>query len=175
MHTLAPSPHEVLRALQTGVPIMGSSSLGALRAVELLPFGMIGIGQVFEWFRSGELDADDEVALVFDAETLRAISEPMVNIRYALAAALREGLLTAAEQEILLRTAKDLYFPDRSWRRVFFEARNEIGSATLERLDGFVQKAEHDLKGLDAKHLLNEAARFMANLRAGPEACQRHT
>src|SRR5262245_37000236 len=62
---LPPSPMEVLEALRSGVPILGSSSLGALRAVELEPFGMIGIGAIFEMFRRRELVADDEVALVF--------------------------------------------------------------------------------------------------------------
>ena len=44
--TLPPSPMEVLRALRTGVPILGAASLGALRAVELELFGMIGVGRI---------------------------------------------------------------------------------------------------------------------------------
>jgi hypothetical protein len=165
MHTLAPSPHEVLRALQAGVPMMGSSSLGALRAVELGPFGMIGVGQVFEWFRSRHLDADDEVAIVFDGETLRAISEPMVNIRYALAAAVQCAICTAADEDVLLRKGKALYFPDRTWRRVFLEAAGEVPAETLARLAEFVKSSEYDLKGLDAKLLLREASRFLEGAR----------
>lgn len=168
MHTLAPSPHEVLRALQSGVPVMGSSSLGALRAVELAPFGMIGVGQVYEWFRSGALDADDEVAIVFDGETLRAISEPMVNIRYALAAAVRMNVCTCAEENVLVRKAKALYFPDRTWRRVFREAKGEVAPDTLDKLAPFVKSGDCDLKGLDAKLLLREASRFLQ--RAAPSA-----
>jgi hypothetical protein len=162
MHTLAPSPHEVLRALQTGVPIFGSSSLGALRAVELSPFGMIGVGQVYEWFQSGELDADDEVALVFHGERLHAISEPMVNIRYALTAAVRAAVISGEQEQTLIRVAKSLYFPDRSWRRLFSEARVEVDLPTLERLQRFLAEGDYDLKAHDAKLLLAEVARRMA-------------
>src|SRR5262249_36107575 len=46
--SLAISPKEVLRAIERGVPTFGASSIGALRAVELEPHGMIGVGEVFE-------------------------------------------------------------------------------------------------------------------------------
>ena len=54
---------ELLYALDAGVRVIGASSLGALRAVELAPFGRDGAGKVFEAYRSGTLDGDDEVAL----------------------------------------------------------------------------------------------------------------
>jgi TfuA protein len=167
MHTLAPSPHEVLRALQMGVPMMGSSSLGALRAVELAPFGMKGIGQIYDWFQTGELDADDEVALVFRTEDLKAISEPMVNIRYALRSAVAAAVLTSSEEEALIQLGKALYFPDRSWRRLFAEGRAVVGAATVDRLETFVREGDYDLKALDAQLLLKEAAAFM---RSSPAA-----
>jgi hypothetical protein len=162
MHTLAPSPHEVLRALQSGIPILGSSSLGALRAVELSPFGMVGIGQVYEWFQSGVLDADDEVALVFHGERLHAISEPMVNIRFALSAALNAGVLTKSEEQTLIRLGKSLYFPDRSWRRLLHEAKAELDPAKLETLAAFLRAGDYDLKAQDARLLLAEVARRQA-------------
>lgn len=159
MHTLAPSPHEVLRALQAGIPIWGSSSLGALRAVELSPFGMVGVGQVYEWFQSGALDADDEVALVFHGERLHAISEPMVNIRYGLSAAVAAGVLSANQEQTLIRLGKSLYFPDRSWRRLLHEAKAEVDPAKLEELAAFLGAGDYDLKALDARRLLTEVAR----------------
>ena len=54
---------EILVAMQRGVHVFGASSMGALRAAELHPFGMVGIGQVYEWYRDGTIDADDEVAV----------------------------------------------------------------------------------------------------------------
>src|SRR5262245_23975176 len=52
---------EILYALSQGVHVYGSSSMGALRAAELHTFGMIGVGEVFEAFRDGHLEDDDEV------------------------------------------------------------------------------------------------------------------
>jgi hypothetical protein len=60
---LALSPKEILPLLTTGVTVYGSSSIGALRAVELHSRGMIGVGTVYRLFRRGYLDADDEVAV----------------------------------------------------------------------------------------------------------------
>src|SRR5436309_15622699 len=51
--SLAISPKEVLRAIEAGIPVWGASSMGALRAAELYPFGMIGVGTVFELYLSG--------------------------------------------------------------------------------------------------------------------------
>jgi hypothetical protein len=172
MQTLSPSPSEVLRSLQLGVPMLGSSSLGALRAVELSPFGMVGIGQIYEWFQSGVLDADDEVAIVFDGEHLNAISEPMVNIRYALGAALRSGLLESSQHDVLIKVAKELYFPDRSWRRLWSEARGHVDGALLQRLEQFVREGDYDLKAHDAKLLLAEAARWMERIHTPDRAVQ---
>src|ERR1041384_8086509 len=47
---------EILWALSQGVWVFGASSMGALRAAELEPFGMIGVGRVFAGFRDGEYE-----------------------------------------------------------------------------------------------------------------------
>ncbi|HEY0580591.1 MAG TPA: TfuA-like protein, partial [Chloroflexota bacterium] len=38
---------EILWAMAEGVHVFGSSSMGALRAAELAPFGMTGVGDIF--------------------------------------------------------------------------------------------------------------------------------
>ncbi len=61
-----PTPIEVYNLLRKkDIVVYGSSSLGALRAVELKKFGMIGIGKIFELFLKGVIDSDDEVAVTF--------------------------------------------------------------------------------------------------------------
>ena len=42
---------EILWALTRGVHVFGAASMGALRAAELAPFGMQGVGRVFEAYR----------------------------------------------------------------------------------------------------------------------------
>ncbi|HVQ13831.1 MAG TPA: TfuA-like protein, partial [Vicinamibacterales bacterium] len=44
---------EILLAIDDGIAVVGASSMGALRAAELAPFGMIGIGRIFDAYRDG--------------------------------------------------------------------------------------------------------------------------
>jgi hypothetical protein len=60
---------EILWALSQGIAVFGASSMGALRAAELHPFGVRGVGAIFEAYRDGALTDDDEVALI-QSETL---------------------------------------------------------------------------------------------------------
>ena len=84
---------EILWALVQGIPVFGAASMGALRAAELAPFGMRGVGRIFAAFRDGELEDDDEVAVVHGpADTgYAALSDAMVNIRATLARAEQGG------------------------------------------------------------------------------------
>ena len=94
---------EILFAMAGGIHVFGSASMGALRAAELHPFGMRGIGRVFEAYRAGALEDDDEVAVIHGPpETgYLALSEAMVNIRATLAAAARDGLIGPATRDAL--------------------------------------------------------------------------
>jgi hypothetical protein len=140
---------------------MGASSLGALRAVELQPYGMIGIGEIFQMYRHRRLVADDEVALIFSSDDYRPLSEPMVNIRYALSAAKRAGIIDQRCRQIIVRIGKQIYFPDRSWPLLLQEVRPHIPAAILDRLAGFVTEGDFNLKGKDAVRLLTKARRFL--------------
>ncbi len=106
---------EVLWAMSRGARVYGSASMGALRAAELADFGMVGVGEVFERFRDGTLDDDDEVAVVHAPadEGYRAVSEAMVNIRATLRAAASAGVISEATRDALERDAKAMFYPDR--------------------------------------------------------------
>src|SRR5262245_34509783 len=54
---------EILYALSRGVHVFGAASMGALRAVELADFGMVGVGEIFAAYRDRLLEDDDEVAV----------------------------------------------------------------------------------------------------------------
>ena len=53
---------------------------------------MIGVGRVYECYRSGRIVADDEVAVTYNPVTGEQMSEPLVNVRFQLKAAIRQGL-----------------------------------------------------------------------------------
>lgn len=99
---------EILQLLAEGVTVVGCSSMGALRAAELHPFGMIGTGEVFQMYADGIIDGDDEVA-VAHTEDYRPLSLPLVNLRHALTMA---G--TEQSDEVLAR-AKALPYTSRTW------------------------------------------------------------
>ncbi|MGE3904647.1 MAG: TfuA-like protein [Reyranellaceae bacterium] len=119
-HTAAVWHKEILDLLQCGISVLGSSSMGALRAAELHTFGMIGVGEVFRRYRDGEILDDDEVALQYVCAPWGYIplSEPMVNCRVTIERAVAAGAISAAEARRLLATAKQTFFQGRTWERI---------------------------------------------------------
>ncbi|MEV0275699.1 TfuA-like protein [Streptomyces sp. NPDC050610] len=152
LDSLAVSPKEVLRAVDAGIPVYGSSSMGALRAAECFPFGVTGVGRIFDAYASGAVDADDEVALVYDPDTLRATSEPLINLRFAVRAGIATGELDAAAGERFLALAKSLHFPRRTVVNVLRMLAAE-GFATDGIAAYFAERAP-DTKAEDALALL---------------------
>ena len=151
---LAVSPIEILPFLNRGIPVFGAASMGALRAVELRHEGMTGVGCVYDMYVSGELDSDDEVAMTFCPTTLRPLSEPLVNLRVALAAARNAGLLSAREQSRLVSLMRAVYFPDRTVPILLRKAERLLPSSRLIEFGLWWTKNAPDAKGDDARALL---------------------
>lgn len=153
-----PTPIEVFQlARKEGVLLAGAASLGALRAVELEKFGMVGIGKIFELYKTGRVDADDEVAVTFaPGGDYRLQSEAMIDIRYNLYLARKRGAITKKAKEVIAKVAKEIYFPHRNYAHVIEEARNrypalegEIGS-----FGNYIALNRKSLKELDAARLV---------------------
>jgi hypothetical protein len=152
---------EILFAISRGVRVVGSSSMGALRAAELHGFGMEGTGAIFEAFRDGVYEDDDEVAVAHAAAEhgFRALSEAMVNVRAGLAEAQRRGLITSATTDTLVARTKGLFYPDRSWPRIFQIGRDDrLPADEMAALESFVRTERPNLKRADAVRLLRQLA-----------------
>jgi ribosomal protein S12 methylthiotransferase accessory factor len=117
---LAVSPRELHNGLRKGLHILGSSSMGALRASEVR--GITGIGRVYEMFRDGIIERDDEVALLFSANTFQPMTEPLVNIRHAVDSLLRSGTLAREVGQKILTAARRLHYRDRDYRLILRQA-----------------------------------------------------
>ena len=157
---------EILSALNSGVKVVGGASMGALRASELDTHGMIGVGKVYEWYRDGVIESDDEVAVSTNPDTFEPISVPLVNIRETLKAALASGLVSEEEHDGLLKLAIDTYYPDRSYFRLVKEGtkRGLIPEEKKKSVLDFCTGNEVDVKRGDAvlvletvKELIEEA------------------
>ena len=148
---------EILWAMSRGIHVFGAASMGALRAVELADFGMVGVGKVFEDFRDGTLEADDEVAIAHaPAERhFQPLSEALVNIRATLASAALRGIVSRDTQRVLLELAKAAFYPDRHYGRLLSEgARRGLGPRELDALAAWLPEGRVNQKRLDAQALL---------------------
>jgi hypothetical protein len=148
---------EILWAMSKGVPVYGSASMGALRAAELHTFGMRGVGRIFEAFRNGGLEDDDEVAVVHGPAEIGylAASEPMVNIRETLALAEAKGVIGPQSRRSLEGFAKALYFGERNWPALLAAAPDEgVGEPELAALREWLPEGRVDQKRLDALAML---------------------
>lgn len=102
---------EILYALSRGIPVLGAASMGALRAAECAPFGMVGIGGIFAEYASGARTADADVAVAHAPAELGF--QPL-----SLALVDAEATLAALHLDRLLPRAQSLHFKDRTWSSV---------------------------------------------------------
>lgn len=163
---------EILWALSQGIHVFGSASMGALRAAELEPFGMAGVGAIFEAFQSGALEDDDEVAVAHGSpeDGYRALSEAMVNIRATLDAAASAGAIGRAARDAFVRIAKALYYPERSYAMLLQRAAEEgIAPADVGALRTFVSGGRINQKRDDAIAMLRAMREHLAS-EPGPRA-----
>jgi hypothetical protein len=133
--------------------VVGGASIGALRAMELEKFGMVGIGKIFELFRNGTTDADDEVAVTFHQGAGECIqSEAMVDIRFNLFVACRKKIITERVKRIIARTAKSTYFPHRNYTDIVEQARSRFPelSKQLDSFSIYINENRLSLKEHDA-------------------------
>jgi hypothetical protein len=164
---------EILWALSEGVHVFGSASMGALRAAELAPFGMIGVGEIFSDFAVGRLEDDDEVTLLHADELhgYRHVSEPMVNIRATLNAAQETDVISGSVRDELVRYVKSLYYPDRNFESMLtwaFDSKFFVDE--IKRLKEWLSNDDNlvDLKRKDACKMLAEMQRFR-DTKPGPK------
>ncbi len=172
---------EILWAIGQGVHVFGAASMGALRAAELAPFGMHGVGRIFEAYRDGRLagptndrtadpvddpfEDDDEVAVVHGPRESGYLgaSEAMVNIRCTLDRAAADGVITEPTRRALVATAKATFFPDRAYPRLLAEARaGGLPEPEIAALERWLPPGRINQKRLDALAMLEAMRAFLA-------------
>jgi hypothetical protein len=150
---------ELLLALERGIAVYGAASMGALRAAELHPFGMIGTGAIYRAYKEGELTADDEVAVAhLPADRgFRAVSDALVNLRFGLAEAMRARIISARTRTRLFELARARFYRDRSWGEMI--AAGRTAQLPERELDALATWPKPDAKARDARALLALLAR----------------
>lgn len=157
LHDYPPSPIEVYHlATRKNIELIGASSLGALRAVELEKFGMKGIGKIFQLYKNGIINADDEVAVTFVRENNILQSEAMIDIRFNLFLAYKKGIITNQTKKRIAKIAKNIYFPFRNYEDIIKLTQHQFPSIynELESFRSYILKNRDSLKARDAIKLL---------------------
>ena len=164
---------EILWAMAEGVHVFGSSSMGALRAAELAPFGMHGVGRIFEAYRDGRLasydgelfEDDDEVAVMHGPaeEGFVSLSEAMVNVRCTLEVAVEAGIISPGTRNALVQLGKTLFYPDRSYPRLLtMGAERGLPVDEMDALRAWLAKGSVNQKRVDAEMMLAAMREFLA-------------
>lgn len=166
-HQRAPVRHkEILELLDRGTTVIGCASMGALRAAELYPYGMIGTGRVFQMYRDGEIEGDDEVAVVhMHGDSYTARNAPLVNVRHAVACAAAAGALDPGEAADLVTAAKSLHYTERSWQQFYRVAARQVSQRATDALRDHLQKhpEDGDLKRSDTARTLADLDAIVAS------------
>lgn len=150
---------EILYGLSRGVSILGAASMGALRAAECHPFGMNGIGQIFEDYRDGILVDDADVALIHAPAEMNylPLTVPMVNVRATLRQAATKAVITREEEEALTRTAGEMFFKERTWGKIAQDCQDLV-SHRKQEIAKLLPTLQIDQKRLDAVMLVESLA-----------------
>jgi hypothetical protein len=112
---------EILFALALGVTVLGSSSMGALRAAECAPYGMRPIGVIANAYASGALDDDAAVALAHGPAELGypPVTEPLVDVDPTLRRLRALSILDNRAYEGVWEGAQRIFFKDRTDEAMF--------------------------------------------------------
>jgi hypothetical protein len=164
---------EILWAMSRGIHLFGASSMGALRAAELHQFGMRGVGEIFDYFRDGILEDDDEVAVLHGPAELGypSASLAMVNARKSITAAMETSVISQTVAETLVALAKSIFYQRRQWPTVLALARESgIDANALTAFESWLKNNEQDLKLRDARAMLVQLGEFMRSTK-GPFHC----
>ncbi len=149
---------EILFAIDQGVRVLGAASMGALRAAELYQFGMEGVGAIYNAYKNGTLEDDDEVAVSHGPRELGypVLTEPMVNIRRTLSDAHDVGVIDCVTRSALESFAKALHYKERSYHAVLSAAEGSgFADEQLCAFSEWLPKGRVDQKREDALQLID--------------------
>src|SRR5262249_50690568 len=131
------------------------ASMGALRAAECSSFGMIGIGEVYRRYATGEVTDDADVAQLHAPEELNylPLTEPWVNVEPTLRRMQEQQIIRTEAVDALIATAQRVHYTERTYPEIIRQTdglTEEEGMAALQWL------REHaiDQKRLDALAVL---------------------
>lgn len=155
---------EILYCIDRGISVLGSASMGALRAAECARFGMIGIGQIFQDYASGRRLSDADVAILHAPAALgyKPLSVALVDVDAVLDRKHNMGRATENECEALRALAGQMHFKERTWKRIF--QHSGIEPARILEVFGSLDDVCYSQKRVDGYKLISLLASASSNL-----------
>ncbi len=150
----APWHKEILFAIEEGVTVLGAGSLGALRAAECAAFGMIGVGDIFRRYLSGELVDDSDVAQCHAPAELGNFptTEALVNVEATIFRTKATGEIDAVEASKLAVLARRIFFKQLTFEQL--ASLRHPNSAAAAKLVETLNRNRVDAKRADALELV---------------------
>lgn len=150
-----PNHREIMEVMRRGATMYGCSSAGALRAIELTSYGMIGHGIVHEIYRDRRLSDDGELACVVD-DSYQAVTPSLLEIRYYLGYLSASGL----SAEAVARTfgaLSSVYYMNRNYDVVRRAIAEHLCSSGLRVARG-IEDPAFRIKSIDLENCLADIA-----------------
>lgn len=146
---------EILYCMDKGITVLGSASMGALRAAECADFGMIGIGKIYQDYASGQRASDADVAILHAPAALghKPLSVALVDVDAALDRKHKLGALSEMERSRLGGLARQMHFKQRTWKRIFQNC--DIESVRLLEIFGSLDDVQYSQKRIDGYKLIS--------------------
>lgn len=153
--SLAITPKECFSYINSGRILMGASSMGAIRAAELWKYGMIGIGNIYNMYRMGQLQSDADVAVsygIMEDQNVKELTYSVAHIAAVLLHIENIGYIGPSTSFKLIQTARKIYFADRyemtllkSWKAV-----NGVSEEFILLFKEYISSCNHHPKVRDA-------------------------
>jgi TfuA protein len=124
---------------------------------------MVGSGWVYEAYCSGRISGTDEIAVLYEPDSYRLLTTPLVNVRFCLERLVSQKALTAQEASRAIVSLKELELEKRNRRTILLVLAGALGRHRVKELIRRVTSAEVDVKRSDAYELL----RGLAGLKRG--------
>ena len=150
-----PSPMEVYKVITQGVKVIGSASLGALRAVELKKYGMIGSGWVYQRYLDLSIDSDDEVVTSLDIQTDKGLTLPLVRIRFAVSQLISDNRISKSQGDMLVSNLQNIYFERRTKESVYLAGKK---CSMSDEIIKYILSKKFDVKAIDTLDCLRHIA-----------------
>jgi hypothetical protein len=148
---------EIMFVIAKGGEVVGAASTGALRAAELAPLGMRGIGNIYRLYRRASIADDDEVCVTHAIEELdfMPLSEPMISIRYTLRDLRHRGIISDAEEKAIASELKAAHFSERTLDHIRAAIASQMPPGRAATVAESYKTFRRDAKGDDGKRLLD--------------------